>query len=326
MREKEVLMAKGARKIVETCATVSKGEKVLIITDLEKSNIANLLAWALYEDDIEPVIVIMFPNEYDGQEPPEIIAQAMTKADVIILPLTRSISHSYAVHSALERGARVLSMHGFLEEHMYIGGINADFKKQRSECNRFADYFTNSNTVKITSPGGTNFTASIEGRQGNSDSCIVDKPGVFSSVPGIEANIAPVENTSEGVVFVDGSVPNFGIGVPKTPIKIEIKGGNVKDISGGKEANFLKKLLADMGDSSVLNIAQIAIGLNPEIKDFNGNEADDHGVYGTAHIGIGTSYNLGGEVKAPIHYDVMISNPTVIFDNKKVIDKGDIIG
>ena len=32
-----------------------------------------------------------------------------------------------------------------------------------------------------------------------------------------------------------------------------------------------------MDDSNILNIAQVSIGLNPEIKDFNGNVANDHG-------------------------------------------------
>lgn len=327
MRGKDTLMAKGARKIIKTCATVSKGEKVLIITDLEKIDIANLLAGVLSEDEIQPVIMIMFPNKYSGQEPPEIIAQAMIKADVIIMPVTRSISHSYAVHNALEKGVRVLAMSGILEEQLYIGGINADFEKQRSECNRFADYFTNSDKVTITSTAGTNLTASIGGRLGNSHPCIVDKPGAYSSVPNIEANVAPLENTSEGRVVVDGSIPNFAnIGIPRVPIEMEIKEGSIKDISGGNEAIFLNRLLKDFHDPTALNIAQIAIGLNPEIKEFNGIGSNDHGVYGSVHIGLGTSHNLGGTVKAPLHYDVMISNPTVIFDNKKVIDNGNVIG
>ena len=326
MRGKEILMAKGARKIVKTCAAVSKEERVLIITDLGKINIAKLLAAVLYEDDIKSVITIMFPNEYGGQEPPEIITQAMKKADVIIMPVTLSISHSFAIHNALEQGVRVLALSGMVEEQMYIGGINADFEKQRPECNRFADYFSNSNTIKITSPGGTNFTASIENRKGNSHPCIVDKPGAYSAVPNIEANVAPVENTSEGVIVVDGSIPSFGIVTPQIPIKMEIKGGSIIDISGGKEAFLLKKVLSDMDDSTVFNIAQIAIGLNPEIKDFTGIGSNDHGVYGSAHIGIGTSYNLGGDVKAPLHYDVMISKPTVSFDDRKVIDSGNVIG
>ncbi|MBA7581037.1 hypothetical protein ES708_22936 [subsurface metagenome] len=80
-----------------------------------------------------------------------------------------------------------------------------------------------------------------------------------------------------------------------------------------------------MNNPSVYNIAQIAIGLNPECKDFNGIMLNDHGVYGSAHIGIGTSQNIGGGVKAPIHFDVTIANPTIYFDGEIAIKDGIII-
>jgi len=322
---KEVLMTRGARKVIKICANVSQGERVLIITDPERLNIANLLMGVM-EEGIEPVMAVMFPNKYDGQEPPDIIACAMLEADVVIMPVTKSISHSTAVHNALNNGARVLAMSAFVEEQMYVGGIQADFVKQRPECERFAEHFTNSNKVEITSSSGTKFTASIKGRNGNAHSCIVNEPGQYSAVPNIEANVAPVEGTAEGVIVVDGSVPNFGIGIVESPIVIKVKNGSITEITGGKEAALLNSLLKRLGDSTALNIAQIAIGLNPEIRRFNGIMLNDHGVYGSVHVGIGTSHNLGGEVKAPIHYDVMMANPTVSLDGRVVIDNGEVVG
>lgn len=326
MRGIDVLMIRGAEKIVNTCACVKKGEKVLIITDPERMNIANLLTGVMLGKEVEPVTAVMMPNEFDGQEPPSIIARAMLEADVIIMPVARSISHSEAVHKALDSGVRILAMSAFIEDQMFIGGINADFVKQRDECLRFGKYFTDSKDISITSPGGTNFYASLEGRTGNSHACIVDQPGMYSAVPNIEANIAPAEHSASGIVVVDGAVSNFGIGVVDAPIVMEIEKGMIRKISGGKDAQFLNNLMKQLGNEEVLNIAQIAIGLNPEIKDFNGIMLNDHGVYGSAHIGIGTSHNLGGDVKADLHYDVMIANPTVIFDGKTVIREGDVIG
>ncbi|HKL12252.1 MAG TPA: hypothetical protein VJ907_01460 [Halanaerobiales bacterium] len=326
MRGKEVLMMQNAEKIVYKCACVKEGEKVLIITDPERLDISKILTGVLLNRGIEPVTAVMMPNEFDGQEPPSMIFHAMMDADVIIMPVAKSISHSEAVHEAVDNGSRVLAMSAFVEEQMYIGGINADFEKHRPECLRFGDYFTNAETVHITSPGGTDFTASLKGRKGNSHSCIVDEPGMYSSLTNIEANIAPVEKTANGTVVVDGAVSNFGIGVVDAPIIMEIENGAIKSISGGKDAKFLDDLLQGMGSEGVLNIAQIAIGLNPKIKDFNGLMLNDHGVYGSSHIGIGTSHNLGGDVKADIHYDVMIANPTIKFDDKVVIEEGNVIG
>lgn len=322
---KEVLMMKGTRTLIETCANATKGEKILIITDPERINIAKLLIAVLAERDIKPVTMIMFPNDLDGQEPPALVSRAMLGADLIIMPVSKSISHSTAVKNALESGARVLSLSAFTEEQMYIGGINADFRKQKVECDIFANYFNKSDRIKITSPAGMNFNANIKGRPGNSHSCIVNKAGDYSAVPNIEANISPIEGESDGIIIADGSVPNFGIGVVKTPVKFLVKKGVITEITGGREAKFIDKLLRSVNNPSVYNIAQIAIGLNPECKDFNGIMLNDHGVYGSAHIGIGTSHNLGGGVKAPIHFDVTIANPTIYFDGKIAIKEGIII-
>jgi hypothetical protein len=38
----------------------------------------------------------------------------------------------------------------------------------------------------------------------------------------------------------------------------------------------------------------------------SGLTLDDEGVYGTAHIGIGTSIVLGGEIMASMHFDAVM--------------------
>jgi len=165
----------------------------------------------------------------------------------------------------------------------------------------------------------------IKGRQGNAHSGIVHNPGELSGLTHIEANVSPVENTSEGIIVVDGSVPNFGIGVVETPIELTIKKGLITEIRGGKEAQFLKDILESVGDPLVYNIGQISVGLNPECKRLNGVMSNDHGSYGRMHFGIGTSHQLGGAVKAPIHFDVVIEAPTLSFDGEIVIRDGQIL-
>ena len=47
---------------------------------------------------------------------------------------------------------------------------------------------------------------------------------------------------------------------------------------------------------------------------------EDEGVVPTAHIGIGTSITLGGTVKAPTHYDLLMWNPRIEVDGKVIVD------
>ena len=51
---------------------------------------------------------------------------------------------------------------------------------------------------------------------------------------------------------------------------------------------------------------------------------EDEGVISTAHIGIGTSITLGGVVKAPTHYDLLMWNPRIEVDGRVIVDGNEI--
>ena len=52
---------------------------------------------------------------------------------------------------------------------------------------------------------------------------------------------------------------------------------------------------------------------------------DDEGVLGTIHIGIGTSYALGGEIIAPTHYDLLMWAPTIEVDGQVIQRNTDVL-
>ena len=176
----------------------------------------------------------------------------------------------------------------------------------------------------ILTKAGMDLEFSVAGRTGNSHCCIVDSPG-FTAVPNIEANLSPVEGTANGVIVGDGSIPYYDIGVLDSPITFKVKDGFIYDISGGRQAQIISSLMAEQNDKFVYNIAQFAIGLNPLCTDLTGVMLNDEGVLGTIHIGIGTSSNLGGTTKATTHYDVIIRNPTVTFDEKPIMENGNLL-
>jgi len=316
-------MMRGARTLVNDCASVEPDEHVLIVTDSKLVKIGRVLAAAVRERDAEPIITIIKPREMDGQEPPAPVAEAMKHADVIFAPVSRSITHTRAVKEAATAGARILVMTAFTERLMMRGGIEADFRAQRPVCEKLADLFTDANTVRLTTPAGTDLTMSIEGRRGNAMTGVVDKPGMFSTIPTIEANVSPMEGTAEGTIVVDASIPYIGIGILREPIEMKVEGGFITEIRGGDQAEILRKDLAVKDDPNVYNIAELGVGLNPK-SEMTGIMLDDEGVLGSAHIGIGTNITLGGTVKAAVHYDLVIWKPTIYLDGKVVIESGEI--
>jgi len=81
-------------------------------------------------------------------------------------------------------------------------------------------------------------------------------------------------------------------------------------------------IVSKLSDAAVYNIAQLAIGLNPAVLILTGVWAQDHGAFGTVHIGIGTSANLGGVTKAAAHFDGMMNRPTLRLDGQVVLENG----
>ncbi|MBI4572016.1 MAG: hypothetical protein HY713_01860 [candidate division NC10 bacterium] len=314
----------GARKVVRVLARVRAGEKVLIAADTDTAVVAEALATAALEITPEVVTTMMTPVAVDGEEPPAIVAAALVAADVALVPVSYSISHSTAVRSALKHGTRVLSLPATTPDQLVRGGAEADFEAASPTVRKMGDLLTAASRAKLTTPGGTDCTFDLSGRSGNAHDCILDRPGKFSAFPNIEANISPVDGTAEGVIVFDGSIPNLRAGRLHEPVICTVQKGNIVKVEGGPEANMIRSVWAEMGDASVYNIAQLAIGLNPAIYMLTGVWAQDHGAFGTVHIGIGTSANLGGTTKAACHFDGMMYRPTLKLDGRAVLEGGEL--
>lgn len=98
----------------------------------------------------------------------------------------------------------------------------------------------------------------------------------------------------------------------------------ITNIEGGFEAHILADNLASKNDPNVYNIAEIGVGLNPRCK-FNGLMLEDEGVFGSVHIGIGSSITLGGTVKAACHYDLIMTETTLVADGVTIIENGNVL-
>jgi 2,5-dihydroxypyridine 5,6-dioxygenase len=316
-------MMRGARKLAEVSAQVQPGETVIIATDYDRAKVAEAMAAAVYEMGAHPITIVMPPRELDSQEPHPAVAAALKQADVILLPVSKSLSHSAALREAVKGGARALALTQFTEDSLITGGIQADFRAMAPLCDKVAALLGKASTARMTSKAGTDITMSLEGRPGNSHKCIVGK-GEFSGGINIEANTSPVEGTANGVIVADGSLPNFGIGVLREPIRYTVKDGRITDIQGGEQAQYIARIMAEQNDPNVYNIAQLAFGLNPFCR-VSDNMQESHGAWGTCHFGIGTSASLGGGTQAAMHYDVILRSPTVELDGEVVMRDGELL-
>lgn len=319
---KKILMARGARTIVEDCAGVKKGERAVIITDQPLINIAEAMAAAVYAAGAEPVIVIIPPRSSDGQEPPDAAAAAMKSSDVFFNVVQTSITHTRATREAAAAGSRGMMMTQFTEDMMIHGGIEADFVAIAPQVEAVAQALAGAEFIRLTTPHGTDLTYSAKGRRGNALTCRIT-PGKFTTVPTIEANVSPLEGTAEGVIVANASIPYIGIGLLREPVVAKVEKGMIVSITGGEQADQLAQNWASKNDPLVYNVAEMGVGLNPKCK-FIGAMLEDEGVYGSVHIGTGTNITLGGNIKAACHYDLIMTEPTVIADGRVILENGKV--
>lgn len=319
---KEILMIKGSSKIVNVLAGVKKDEQVLIVTDYDTISIARSLATASIAVGAEPTIMIMRPREAHGLEPPEAIAAAMTKTDVVFEPVSKSIAHTAATKKAREAGARAIVLPEFTEDMMISGGLEADFVAQKPLCEKMRDYLTNARTAQVTTPFGTNITMSLVERPGRALHGLARERGGYSCPPNIEASIAPVEGTAKGVIVVDASISS--IGLLSSPVTVLVEQGLAKEIKGGEEAQKLKRILESANDPKVYNIGELGVGLNPKAK-LCGLMLEDEGALGSVHIALGSNAAFGGKTRAARHIDLIISKATLVLDDKTVLKDGQVI-
>lgn len=321
---KEVLMSRGAKKIVEYCANVKPNERVLIVTDFNMQLIAKKMAEACYRITDHVSVVSMPPREVDGQQPTQCVVDAMSGADVMFMPVTRSITHAPAVKVALQKGCRVISMTAFSEDMFIFGGIEADFEALAARCKKMGEIWTAGKSLHLTTPGGTDLTCSIEGRPGNAHTGMARNPGEFTTCPDIESSVSPVTGTAEGIIVADASIPYFEIGVLTEPVRFTVEKGKVVKVEGGKQAEKIKHMMDKQNHEAVYNIAQVAVGLNPHCR-ICGLDLEDEGTYGTAHVGIGTSALIGGEILAPMHFDALMYKQTLTIDGKTIFKDGEAV-
>ncbi|MBW2999612.1 aminopeptidase [Candidatus Woesearchaeota archaeon] len=314
-------MSRGAEIALKQCLGLKDNETCLIIADKEQMSIAQLFFEEAKKITKNAKLIETPVAKVNGEEPPQEIADEMKKHDVILIPTSKSLSHTKARREATEAGARIASMPGITEE-MIERAITVDYNAMAQRTKKIADVLDNGSEVKITTESGTDISMSIDGKKAHGRSAgIFNKPGEWGNLPEGEACIAPVEGTSNGVFVVDESIAR--IGLVDNPVKVTVKEGFAVGIDGNASADELARTLQSVGKGA-FNIAELGIGVNDKAK-ITGNVLEDEKVLGTAHIAFGNNLSMEGKVDVPLHIDCVFKKPTISVDGKIIIEEGELL-
>ena len=305
---------------VRDCMGTQPGERLLVVTDEPLRTIGYALWKAAKDLGAEVMLVEMLPRTTNGEEPPREIAELMKMVDVVLCPTSKSLTHTDSRRAASAAGARVATLPGVTEEIM-IRCMNADYHKIAERTFRLCDELEKTSVVKVVAPSGTDVTLPVKGRKAHASSGLFREKGLWGNLPTGEAYLAPLEGESQGIVVVDGSMAS--VGMIRQPIRIVVKDGYATEITGGPEAKRLIELLEPHGKDA-RTVAEFGIGTNDKAI-LTGEILEDEKVMGTIHIAFGDNKSMGGSVRVASHLDGLIKEPTVWFDDRKVMEGGKLL-
>lgn len=317
--------------VISSCLKVRPGEDVLIFTDRHKLQFAEDLARSARDaggavsvvyipDSIRPVVKIT-----------DLHAMALATADVVIyvletesnvIDLSREVAFRYHLSSLpLQHKGRVCVMPGFTEE--MLGAVMIDYKALDNRCRQLQKILADK-TIRITSELGTDVSFSLRGRKFLIDNGDISRPRLHGNVPAGEIYTAPVEDTMDGRLVIDGSVGSLGM--VERPFMIRLEGGVIRDLQPiGSSGRVFKKFAEICGFDApaTKTVGEFGIGLNPGAKII-GNMLLDEKVEGTVHFAFGDSYGLGRS-SSEFHTDLLITNPSIFVEGECVMEKGKFV-
>ena len=179
-----------------------------------------------------------------------------------------------------------------------------------------ADAISAGTRGRLTCANGSDLTVSLEGVTCGVGASFAREPGQVSGFPSGEAWNAPKEGTATGVLVADGSAHMLGI--LEEPIRVHFVDGLATEIEGGRQAQQLIDIID--GVENGRNLGELSIGTNRWAR-FGGNITEDKKQLGTMHFALGNSV-VGGNVRSPIHLDLLITKPTYEVDGQVLVEAG----
>ncbi|MCK4738546.1 MAG: aminopeptidase [Deltaproteobacteria bacterium] len=281
--------------------------------DIWKSAFAGLITYRMMEIGIIDNIIAKKASEKTISVAEEIIRES--KADKIPhgTDCVIALSHFSTTHTRFRAlltdvlGVRYASMPRF-EEEMLGGVMTADWNEIAERTEKLVKKLEGSDSVRITTPSGTDITFSIKGRGLKADTGILTERGSCSNLPAGEAFLAPLEGTAEGTLKIHWA-PSRKL---SSPITLKVEKGMVVDVTGEDEyVQTIKDAIKK--NPLAANIAELGIGTNDKATRAD-NILESEKILGTIHIALGDNSTFGGTVSVPFHQDFVFFEPTLIVE------------
>jgi leucyl aminopeptidase (aminopeptidase T) len=122
----------------------------------------------------------------------------------------------------------------------------------------------------------------------------------------------------EGTLVFDGTLwPPAELGVLRAPVRLAVKGGYIKDVQGGAEADLFARWLQSFQHPAAYLMDHACYGFNPGVTRPSGRILEDERIFGCMQFGVGAP-----ECGSPAHTDGVVLNPSVWLDDGQIEEVG----
>lgn len=316
-----------AQRLVQLHLGVKPGEQVLLVADPETDlEMAYALAGAVQAAGAEYTLAFM-PSRAARRatDLTPVIERGLEAADVLI-GLTRTAgAPTYAKKVAellAAKRLRSLSMVMRSLDNWTKGAATADYEALDRLGWHLAALWAAGQRVEITAPGGTRFSAGVGKRPVMDQIVIVEcglarEPGREAAFSDGEISQRPATGTAEGRLVIDGPIALIGGG--DDPVVIDVAGGKVTRVEGGRRARRLQQILEEVPGAD--HIAEIGLGLNPNALR-NDDFEEEKKAAGNVHVALGNDRFYGGDHDCAVHLDMVIRSATFRVDGEALFVEG----
>jgi 2,5-dihydroxypyridine 5,6-dioxygenase len=333
---------------------MNPGEHVVIVSDgTLSSRILEAFATAAYADGAKVCRVTYRPNIYIPMkcfstfagisqnpslgEPPAPVSGALREADVIVLLSSdMAIFFSQAYREALAGGKRIIRSPYITEQNLLI--LFPESEEEVTELDALTlaigGVFESGKAVRFTSHRGTDFECAFGQYEVRCNGGRIRKASKgegerFSAefIPAGAVTRVPDDGSAEGMVIVDGTIAAPNLRQLSEPIKLEIERGYVRAISGGWEANELKRFIEELGGGEMYHVTELGVGTNKRCNQRGGvaAPAEDTHTAGSVNIALGCDVHIGGSTYAPAHVDCTTRGGNLQVGDIEVVREGTIL-
>ncbi|HEY4027237.1 MAG TPA: aminopeptidase [Candidatus Dormibacteraeota bacterium] len=324
--------AAGARNAVRTCLNVRPGDRVAVVSDRSRADIAGaiveesraagaeVVGWIM--EDWVPRPALEFPRGLAD----EILSVRPTASFFAAGAAAGELAFRAPMLDLLARQLRCRHGHMVgIDRTLMLDGMAVDYDEVYRVTRRVHEVVRHASRIEVATRLGTELTATFsQGRRWVPCDGRYWEQGLWGNLPEGEVFTAPL--SVEGVLVGEELGDHFAsrYGLLEEPVRLRVSRGRVISVEMPGHPAIRAEVEAYLAQSPNSNRAgEFAIGTNVGLTSIVGNFIQDEKFPGV-HVAFGDPYGdeTGADWECPSHVDVLASGADVWADGRQIMQAG----